>query len=100
MTLNRVPAGDAKAGWPCGCGCADRVPRYPTDLSDAQWAVLEPALPVMLCDTELGGRPEKHWRRTMIDAMFYVDDNGVKWRALPADFPPFMWNLRPRQVAV
>ena len=56
MTLNRVPAGDAKAGWPCGCGCADRVPRFPTDLSDAQWAVLEPALPVMLCDTELGGR--------------------------------------------
>jgi putative transposase len=49
--------------------------------------VLEPLLPVMLCDTPLGGRPEKHWRRTMVDALFYVLDNGIKWRALPGDFP-------------
>lgn len=92
MTLNRVLAGGATAGRPsceCECGCAQRVPRYPTDLTDEQWAVLEPVLPVMLCQTELGGRPEKHWRRTMIDAMFYVVDNGIKWRALPADFPPW-----------
>jgi putative transposase len=65
------------------------VPRYPTDLTDAQWAVLEPLLPVMLCRTALGGRPEKHRRRTMIDAMFYLVDNGIKWRAMPADFPPW-----------
>jgi putative transposase len=65
------------------------VPCYPTDLTDEQWAVLEPLLPVMLCLTVLGGRPEKHRRRTMIDAMFYVADNGCKWRALPADFPPW-----------
>jgi putative transposase len=51
--------------------------------------VLEPLLPVMLCLTPLGGRPEKHRRRTMIDAMFYLVDNGIKWRALPADFPPW-----------
>jgi transposase len=89
MTLNSVTAGRANAGWPCGCGCAERVPRYPTDLTDGQWAVLEPLLPAMLCDTPLGGRPEKHWRRTMIDAMFYICDNGCKWRALPADFPPW-----------
>ena len=55
MTLNRVLAGGANARWPCECGCAERVPRYPTDLTDEQWAVLEPVLPVMLCDTELGG---------------------------------------------
>jgi transposase len=54
-----------------------------------QWAVLEPLLPVMLCLTVLGGRPEKPARRAMIDAMFYVADNGCKWRALPADFPPW-----------
>ena len=89
MTLNRVLAGRANAGWPCECGCAQRAPRYPTDLTDEQWAVLEPLLPLMLCETELGGRPEKHWRRTMIDAMFYLVDNGIKWRALPADFPPW-----------
>jgi transposase len=89
MTLNRAAAACANQGWPCGCGCAQRAPRYPTDLTDRQWAVLEPLLPVMLCLTVLGGRPEKHWRRTMIDAVFYVVDNGIKWRALPADFPPW-----------
>ena len=89
MTLNRVTAGCANAGWPCGCGCAERAPFYPTDLTDEQWAVLEPLLPAMLCGTRLGGRPERHRRRTMIDAMFYVADNGCKWRALPKDFPPW-----------
>jgi putative transposase len=43
----------------------------------------------MLCDTPLGGRPEKHSRRAVIDAICYVADNGIKWRALPADFPPW-----------
>jgi putative transposase len=91
MTLNRVPAGCANASRPCvcACGCADRAPRYPSDLTDEQWIALEPALPAMLCDTELGGRPEKHHRRTMLDAVLYVVDNGIMWRALPADFPPW-----------
>ena len=91
MTLNRVTAGGANAGRPCDCdcGCAERVPSYPTDLTDEQWAVLEPALPAMLSATPLGGRPEKHRRRAMIDAMFYACDNGCKWRALPGDFPPW-----------
>lgn len=89
MPLNPVSAGSASYPCSCDCGCATRAPRYPTDLTDAQWAVLEPLLPVMLCRTALGGRPEKHWRRAMIDAMFYLVDNGIKWRALPADFPPW-----------
>ena len=97
MTLNRVPAAGATSGrrCRCECGCLTRVRCYPSDLTDEQWAVLEPVLPVMLCDTELGGRPEKHHRRAVIDAIFYVADNGVKWRALPADFPPWktVWGL-------
>ena len=89
MTLNPAGAASANGGRPCGCGCAERAPFYPSDLTDEQWAVLEPLLPPMLCGTELGGRPEKHRRRTMIDAVFYVADNGIKWRALPRDFPPW-----------
>jgi putative transposase len=60
--------------------------------------VLEPLLPAMLCLTALGGRPELHYRRTMIDAMFYLVDNGIKWRAMPADFPPWrtVWGLHAR----
>ena len=91
MSLNPVLAVPATRSRPCSCecGCRERAPRYPSDLTDAQWAVLEPLLPRVLAWTELGGRPEKHCRRTMIDAMFYVCDNGCKWRALPGDFPPW-----------
>jgi hypothetical protein len=71
VTLNRVRTGRANAGWPCECGCAQRAPFYPTDLSDKQWAVLEPLLPVMLCGTPLGGRPERHGRKRhlLLDTM-------------------------------
>jgi len=89
MPLNRAPAADASYECSCECGCLTRPRRYPTDLTDAEWAVLEPLLPVMLCLTELGGRPELHFRRTMVNAALYLVDNGIKWRAMPADFPPW-----------
>ena len=73
----------------CGQPCCARTRRYPSDTSDAEWAVLEPLLPVPYVRTSLGGRPEKHARRSIVDALFYVVDNGIKWRALPADFPPW-----------
>jgi transposase len=42
-----------------------------------------------------GGRPEAHCRRQIVDAVFYLVDNGIKWRALPVDFPPWstVYNL-------
>lgn len=39
--------------------------------------------------TGKGGRREVHSRREIVDAIFYVVDNGIKRRALPADFPPW-----------
>lgn len=72
---------------PTSVGCRSR--RYPSDTTDAEWALLEPLLPRPACATELGGRPEKHHRRAVVDALRYVTDNGIKWRALPADFPPW-----------
>ncbi len=63
--------------------------RYPSDTTAAEWALIEPLLPVPACQTKTGGRPEKWPRRTIIDAIRYVVDNGCKWRALPADFPPW-----------
>ena len=89
MPLNCVSAADASYECSCECGCRTRVPCYPTDMTDAQWTVLEPLLPVMLCLTLIGGRPEKHSRRTIIDALFYMVDNGIKWRAMPGDYPPW-----------
>ncbi len=72
--------------------------RYPSDTTAAEWALIEPLLPVPACQTRAGGRPEKWPRRAIVDAIRYVVDNGAKWRALPADFPPFLWNPI-RQVA-
>ncbi|WP_233221382.1 IS5 family transposase [Streptomyces carminius] len=36
-----------------------------------------------------GGQPEAYCHRQMIDAVRYLVDNGIKWRAMPADFPPW-----------
>jgi transposase len=91
MTLNPAAGVQARSTRvsTCDCGCVTRTRRYPTDLTDAQWAVLEPLLPAPACQRPGGGRPEKHDRRTVINAIFYLVDNGIKWRAMPADFPPW-----------
>lgn len=59
--------------------------RYPTDLTDRQWAVLQPLLPA----AKPGGRPRSVDLREIMDAVLYVDRNGTTWRALPHDFPPW-----------
>ena len=86
-------AAPANASLTCvspGCWCHDRTPRYPSDLTDAQWAVLEPrARQVMRELTVAVGRPMVHDLRAMCDAVGYVVKNGVEWRALPVDFPPW-----------
>jgi putative transposase len=91
MPLNRALAVQARPTVvsTCDCGCRTRTRRYPSDLSDAEWAVLAPLLPTPACQTRRGGRPETHERRTVLNAIFYVVDNGIKWRAVPADFPPW-----------
>src|SRR6266498_3908291 len=73
-----------------GCWCRDRVPHYPSDLDDAQWAVLEPQARAVMAELAItAGRPMVHDLRAMCDAVFYVVRNGIEWRALPADFPPW-----------
>jgi len=53
--------------------------RYPSDLTDDEWAIVDPLLPV-------SGRTDR--RRQMLDAVLYVLETGCQWRALPKDFPP------------
>lgn len=48
-------------------------------MTDAEWAVVRDALPVPACLEGRGGQPEGYCHRQMIDAVFYVTDNGVKW---------------------
>jgi transposase len=62
---------------------------YPCDLSDAEWLLIEPLLPVPRCGGPAGGRAETHPRREIISAIRYLVRCGCPWRALPADFPPW-----------
>ena len=64
---------------------ARRTGRYPSDTSEEQWALIEPLLPPV----NTGGRPEKHPRREVVDAILYLVRTGCAWRQLPADFPPW-----------
>jgi putative transposase len=58
---------------------------YPTDLSDTEWARIEPHLPV----PKASGRPRTHSPREILNAIFYVLRSGCAWRLLPHDFPPW-----------
>ncbi|WP_342354227.1 IS5 family transposase [Streptomyces inhibens] len=69
--------------------CSRRRSRYPSDTTAAEWALIEPLLPAPACQTNTGGHPEKWLRRDIVDGIRYIVDNGAKWRALPADFPPW-----------
>jgi transposase len=59
--------------------------RYPTALSDAEWSLLEPHLPV----PKPRGCPRVHSPREILNAVFYVLKTGCQWRLLPREFPPW-----------
>ncbi len=61
-----------------------RLHPYPSDLTDDQWALIEPHLP----PEPGGGRPRKTDLRAVVDAVFYLTRTGCQWRYLPKDFPP------------
>ncbi|MEU1598297.1 IS5 family transposase [Streptomyces sp. NPDC005708] len=58
-------------------------------MTDAEWAAVRPLLPVPGWMRGRGGQPEAYCHRAILDAISYVVDNGIKWRAMLADFPPW-----------
>ncbi|MFK4070429.1 transposase [Streptomyces sp. NPDC029674] len=58
-------------------GVRHRTRRYPSDTTIAEWALLEPLLPIEASQTKTGGRPEKWPRRQIVDAIRYLLDNGA-----------------------
>lgn len=66
---------------------------YPSDLSDACWALIEPVLTAWRAERRRHaldiGRPPEHELREIMNAILYVDRTGVQWRYLPHDFPPW-----------
>jgi transposase len=60
-------------------------PRYASDLTDAEWALIEPHMPA----AKRLGRPRVTELRSVLDAISYIARTGCQWRMLPKEFPPF-----------
>ena len=60
-------------------------PRYPSDLSEEEWAILEP----LLSSAEKRGRPPRWPLRHVANAVFYLLRSGCSWRMLPREYPPW-----------
>lgn len=58
--------------------------RYETDLTDREWNLIAPMMPV----ASRTGRPRKWPLREIMNAIFHVMRGGIGWRLLPSDFPP------------
>jgi transposase len=58
--------------------------RYPSDLTDAEWALMAPMIP----PARRGGRPRDVNVREVLNAILYVLSTGCQWKALPKDLPP------------
>jgi putative transposase len=55
---------------------------YPSDLTDEQWAIIEPLIPV-----NTTGRPREVSMREVLNAIFYLNRSGCQWDMLPHDLP-------------
>jgi transposase len=78
----RMGAPDVEAGT---SPCPDRRGlRYPSDLIDAEWALIAPLIP----PARRGGRKRSVDVREVLNAIFYVLATGCQWNALPKDLPP------------
>ena len=83
-----VTGGVACRCCPGGISRSTRACRYPSDMSEAEWAVCEPLLPAPAWKQGKGGRPASRCMRDIVDAIRYLTHNGPVWRALPADSRP------------
>ena len=59
--------------------------RYASDLTDAEWALIEPMMPL----PSAIGRPRATKLRSVVDAILYIGSTGCQWRQLPKEFPPY-----------
>jgi putative transposase len=67
---------------------------YPSDLTDAQWEILEPLVPA----PKPSPQPAKFTRREIVNAIFYINRAGCQWRMLPHDFPRV--EIQPRHQTI
>jgi transposase len=58
--------------------------RYPSDLTDAEWALIEPLIP----PAKRGGNKRTVNLREIVNGLMYILSTGCQWRAIPKDLPP------------
>jgi transposase len=58
--------------------------RYPSDLTDDEWALIEPLIPA----AKPGGNKRTVIVRNIVDGIMYILSTGCQWSALPKDLPP------------
>lgn len=60
---------------------------YPSDLTDKEWEIIELFFPL--------GNKSEHHKRSLVNAVFYVEKTGCQWRQLPHDYPPYstVWSF-------
>jgi putative transposase len=60
---------------------------YPSDLTDNEWEIIESLFPL--------GNKSGYNKRTLVNAVFYIEKTGIQWRQLPHDYPPFptVWSF-------
>ena len=62
---------------------------YPSDLTDEQYALIEPLLPAAKSNKVTGGRPRKVDLRNIVNGILYLVRSGCQWRMLPRSFGPW-----------
>jgi len=58
--------------------------RYPSDLTDAEWSLIEPLIP----PAKRGGRRRQVDIREVLNGVMYILSTGCQWQYLPGDLPP------------
>ena len=58
--------------------------RYPSDVADAEWALIGPLIP----PAKRGGNKRTIDERAVLDGAMYILSTGCQWAALPKDLPP------------
>jgi putative transposase len=60
---------------------------YPSDLTDKEWEIIEAFFPL--------GNKSGHHKRSLANAVFYIEKTGCQWRQLPHDYPPYsaVWSF-------
>lgn len=62
---------------------------YPSDLTDEQWAAIQPHIPPPKSGDRKRGRPREVDMRLIVNGLMYIARSGCQWRMLPVEYGPW-----------